>query len=147
MCLTQGCLCFLDITRSAASCQLPSRALCDRQDDVLQPAANCPCTLVHQYQRAACQLAPQLLVKRSLSDEAQLEGLAGDVCPAEMLIATADKVGFERPGVTMVHLHTMRFGSTAKVLLKCKLKYYRISECCSHLLTWSLLSPRSVEKS
>ena len=25
--------------------------------------------------------------------------------------------------------HTMRFGSTAKVLLKCKLKYYRISEC------------------
>ena len=28
----------------------------------------------------------------------------------------------------------MRFGSTAKVLLKCKLKYYRISECeCSKL--------------
>ncbi len=26
-------------------------------------------------------------------------------------------------------IHTMRFGSTAKVLLKCKLKYYRISEC------------------
>ena len=26
-------------------------------------------------------------------------------------------------------LCTMRFGSTAKVLLKCKLKYYRISEC------------------
>ena len=24
---------------------------------------------------------------------------------------------------------TMRFGSTAKVLLKCKFKYYRISEC------------------
>ena len=23
----------------------------------------------------------------------------------------------------------MRFGSTAKVLLKCKLKYYKISEC------------------
>ena len=23
----------------------------------------------------------------------------------------------------------MRFGSTAQVLLKCKLKYYRISEC------------------
>ena len=23
----------------------------------------------------------------------------------------------------------MRFGSTAKVLLKCRLKYYRISEC------------------
>ena len=31
-------------------------------------------------------------------------------------------------GRTNVH-HTMRFGSTAKVLLKCKLKYYRISEC------------------
>ena len=27
---------------------------------------------------------------------------------------------------------TMRFGSTAKVLLKCKLKYYRISECTVH---------------
>ena len=26
---------------------------------------------------------------------------------------------------------TMRFGSTAKVLLKCNLKYYRISECCT----------------
>ena len=25
--------------------------------------------------------------------------------------------------------HTMRFGSTAKVLAKCKLKYYKISEC------------------
>ena len=29
--------------------------------------------------------------------------------------------------------HTMRFGSTAKVLLKCKLKYYRISECDHHV--------------
>ena len=28
-----------------------------------------------------------------------------------------------------VRVPTMRFGSTAKVLLKCKLKYYRISEC------------------
>ena len=27
----------------------------------------------------------------------------------------------------------MRFGSTAKVLLKCKLKYYRISECVRHV--------------
>ena len=27
----------------------------------------------------------------------------------------------------------MRFGSTAKVLLKCKLKYYRISECGASL--------------
>ena len=34
---------------------------------------------------------------------------------------------------------TMRFGSTAKVLLKCKLKYYRISECTrlpSNRLNW-----------
>ena len=29
----------------------------------------------------------------------------------------------------------MRFGSTAKVLLKCKLKYYRISEC--HQSWWN----------
>ena len=28
----------------------------------------------------------------------------------------------------------MRFGSTAKVLLKCELKYYRISECVLHLI-------------
>ena len=28
----------------------------------------------------------------------------------------------------------MRFGSTARILLKCKLKYYRISECdAAHL--------------
>ena len=30
---------------------------------------------------------------------------------------------------------TMRFGSTAKVLLKCKLKYYRISECSAGMDT------------
>ena len=36
------------------------------------------------------------------------------------------------------HLHTMRFGGTAKVLLKCKLKYYRISECCSQTPHWHL---------
>ena len=30
---------------------------------------------------------------------------------------------------TLTALGTMRFGSTAKVLLKCKLKYYKISEC------------------
>ena len=37
----------------------------------------------------------------------------------------------------------MRFGSTAKVLLKCKLKYYRISECgpwclclCRYIRVW-----------
>ena len=29
----------------------------------------------------------------------------------------------------VIHVHTMKFGSIAKVLLKCKLKYYRISEC------------------
>ena len=34
--------------------------------------------------------------------------------------------------------HTMRFGSTAKVLLKCKLKYYRISEC--NTFFWSCIS-------
>ncbi len=36
------------------------------------------------------------------------------------------------PQRTCIHLAckgTMRFGSTAKVLAKCKLKYYRISEC------------------
>ena len=34
---------------------------------------------------------------------------------------------------------TMRFGSTAKVLLKCKLKYYRISECHLRHIPMSLL--------
>ena len=40
-----------------------------------------------------------------------------------------------RPGLIWaaedVHVHhgTMRFGSTAKVLAECNLKYYRISEC------------------
>ena len=37
------------------------------------------------------------------------------------------------PPIACIDMHdgpsTMRFGSTAKVLLKCKLKYYRISEC------------------
>ena len=40
--------------------------------------------------------------------------------------------GFLQPqlaaGASCRHGHTMRFGSTAQVLLKCKLKYYRISE-------------------
>ena len=31
----------------------------------------------------------------------------------------------------------MRFGSTAKVLAKCKLKYYRISECVAQVLSKS----------
>ena len=30
--------------------------------------------------------------------------------------------------VPVIHRYTMRFGSTAKVLAECKLKYYRISE-------------------
>ena len=30
-------------------------------------------------------------------------------------------------------LRTMRFGSTAKLLAECKLKYYRISECSAFL--------------
>ena len=34
---------------------------------------------------------------------------------------------------------TMRFGSTAKVLLKCKLKYYRISECVGLLVAMCLM--------
>ena len=34
---------------------------------------------------------------------------------------------------------TMRFGSTAKVLLKCKLKYYRISECAALLYLLSIV--------
>ena len=41
----------------------------------------------------------------------------------------------------------MRFGSTAKVLLKCKLKYYRISECyrtlvvqCTPSCKWGVLT-------
>ena len=34
-----------------------------------------------------------------------------------------------QPWRSQSDLHTMRFGSTAKVLPKCKLKYYRISEC------------------
>ena len=36
---------------------------------------------------------------------------------------------------------TMRFGSTAKVLLKCKLKYYRISECACLPANWSKQRP------
>ena len=41
-------------------------------------------------------------------------------------------------------LLTMRFGSTAKVLLKCKLKYYRISECCSAWSDEGVLAPRGL---
>ena len=33
----------------------------------------------------------------------------------------------------MQRLHTMKFGSTAKVLAECKLKYYSISECLQDL--------------
>ena len=43
------------------------------------------------------------------------QGLAWSVCKAEG------------------ELRTMRFGSTAKVLAECQLKYYRISECSAHL--------------
>ncbi len=40
--------------------------------------------------------------------------------------------------------HTMRFGSTAKVLLKCKLKYYRISECVhAHIVHLRTAAARS----
>ena len=43
----------------------------------------------------------------------------------------------------------MRFGSTAKVLLKCKLKYYRISECgtTSAFLSGTGVLNRAPEKS
>ena len=39
-------------------------------------------------------------------------------------------IGYHLPA--LAGRSTMRFGSTAKVLLKCKLKYYRISECAAH---------------
>ena len=37
--------------------------------------------------------------------------------------------GEEGGGEGLAGRHTVRFGSTAKVLAKCRLKYYRISEC------------------
>ncbi len=51
-------------------------------------------------------------------------------------------------------LRTMRFGSTAKVLAECKLKYYRISEClrvaqaevsysCRQISTWCQTQQRN----
>ena len=46
-------------------------------------------------------------------------------------VLTAMAVSTLKPSVLcqVSPVRTMRFGSTAKVLLKCKLKYYRISEC------------------
>ena len=38
---------------------------------------------------------------------------------------------------------TMRFGSTAKVLLKCKLKYYRISECAGSASAQATAGPKT----
>ncbi len=40
---------------------------------------------------------------------------------------------------------TMRFGSTAKVLLKCRLKYYRISECERHVQHTSTMQAQVME--
>ena len=39
---------------------------------------------------------------------------------------------------------TMRFWSTAKVLAKCKLQYYRISECCAQLTAVLALSCKTI---
>ena len=39
------------------------------------------------------------------------------------------RVAREATEIQVVSQHTMRFGSTAKVLAECKHKYYRISEC------------------
>ena len=41
---------------------------------------------------------------------------------------------------------TMRFGSTANVLLKCKLKYYRISECNWTVMSQLYLAVKLVQK-
>ena len=49
------------------------------------------------------------------------------------LLAVCSARGWKRLRCRSVLIHTMRFGSTAKVLLKCKLKYYRISECAALL--------------
>ena len=38
-------------------------------------------------------------------------------------------MGYLRSAIVTMAQGTMRFGSTAKVLAKCKLKYYRISAC------------------
>ena len=43
--------------------------------------------------------------------------------------------------VERMRVRTMRFGSTAKVLLKCKLKYYRISECNAEMAVHGPTSP------
>ena len=43
----------------------------------------------------------------------------------------------QQPGQDSPRVATMRFGSTAKLLAKCKLKYYRISACNRpHQVTW-----------
>ena len=49
---------------------------------------------------------------------------------------TGYKLFCERTGACL----TMRFGSTAKVLAKCMLKYYRISECVCHVNVWQKAS-------
>ena len=47
-----------------------------------------------------------------------------------LMMAGLDSLGVSSPQPAACP--TMRFGSTAKVLLKCKLKYYKISECDKH---------------
>ena len=46
------------------------------------------------------------------------------------------------PGIQMAvpsELRTVKFGSTAKVLAKCKLTYYRISECSGSVIAWQVM--------
>ena len=49
--------------------------------------------------------------------------------PSSMRFRTCMWIRPHEPENQPGHGHTMRFGSTAKVLPKCMLKYYRISEC------------------
>ncbi len=73
---------------------------------------------------------PYMLVCASVN-----EAMAGNV-PQDMMFCSTWRYkkpptgsGNSPTSFQVAHVHTMRFGSTAKVLLKCKLKYCRISEC------------------
>ena len=73
---------------------------------------------------------PYMLVCASVN-----EAMAGNV-PQDMMFCSTWRYkkpptgsGNSPTSFQVAHVHTMRFGSTAKVLLKCKLKYWRISEC------------------
>ena len=64
-------------------------------------------------------------------------------CASPSSIRATPAAGWRRPiCVRLPHIRTMRYGSTAKVLLKCKLKYYRISECIrGHTFSQAALAP------